>query len=166
MHHLLRRAAVTGIALAAAVGIAAPASAAPDKAAAGTLTIEDVGSSSFLSWSWGLSSPVTIGGGSGGAGAGKLTLADFHISKRIDPLSTELTQAVATGRHFPEVVLSIPIGGPGSPFELEYTLRQVFVSSLQQSGSADGSSESVSFSYGAFQQNVGNSSQFGWANEG
>lgn len=165
MRPLLRRAAVTAIALAAAVGIAAPASAAPDRAA-GTLTIEDVGSSPFLSWSWGITNPPTIGSGSGGAGAGKLTLADFHISKRIDPLSTELTRAVATGQHFPEATISIPIGGPGSPFEVEYTLRQVIVSSLQQSGSADGSAESVAFSYGAFQQSVGNTSQFGWANGG
>jgi hypothetical protein len=42
------------------------------------------------------------------------------------------------------VVISIPIGGPMSPFAVEYTLRPVFVSSLQQSGSGDGSTESVS----------------------
>ena len=42
----------------------------------------------------------------------------------------------------------------------------MFVSSLQQSGSADGSTESVSFTYGAFAQNVGNASQFGFANDG
>jgi type VI secretion system secreted protein Hcp len=151
------------IALAAALGVASPASAAPDKAA-GTLTIENVGSSPVLSWSWGISNPPTTGSGSGGAGAGKVNLQDFSLLKRINPLSTELFQAVATGQHFTKAVISVPIGGPGSPFAIEYTLRTVFVSSLQQSGSADQSTESVTLAYGAVQQTIDNTSQFGWAN--
>jgi len=163
MRHLLRRSAVTGIAIAAALVVASPASAAPDKAA-GTLTIPDKGSSDILSWSWGVTNPGTIGSGSGGAGSGKVTLSDFNLMKRIDPLSTELFRAAATGSHYPEVTISVPIGAPGTPFAIDYTLKQVFVTSLQQSGSAGNASESVSLAYGALQQNIGTTSQFGWAN--
>ncbi len=159
MRHLLRRAAVVGIALAAVLVIASPASAA-DKAA-GTLTIPDKGSSDILAWSWGVTNTTTVGGSSGGAGAGKAVLADFHLSKRIDPLSAELTRAVTRGTHFAEVTVSAPIGGPGAPFAVEYKLRQVIVSSLQQSGRVGESTESVSLAYGAFNQTIGNVPTFG-----
>ena len=165
MRHLLRRAAVTGVTLAAALGVASPALAASDKVA-GTLSIEDVGSSPILSWSWGLSNSGTIGSGSGGAGAGKVNLQDFSLTKRINPLSTELVSSAALGTHFPEAVVSVPIGGPLSPFAIEYTLHPVFVSSVSQSGSGAQTTESVSLSYGAFEQTIGNSSQFSWANGG
>ena len=165
MRPLLRRTALAGIALAAAVGVASPASAGQDKPA-GTLSIENVGSSPILSWAWGISNTVTIGSGSGGAGAGKVTLQDFNLTKRIDPLSTELTRTAATGAHYPEVVVSIPIGGPGSPFAVEYKLKPVFVSAIQQSGSANESTESVSLTYGAFQQNIGTNSRFGFGDNG
>ena len=164
MRHLLRRAAVTGITLAAALGVASPALAAPDKVA-GTLSIENVGSSPILSWSWGLSNSGTIGGSSGGAGAGKVNLQDFSLTKRVDPLSTELVRSAALGTHFSEAVVSVPIG-PLSPFSIEYKLHPVFVSSVSQSGSGDATTESVSLTYGAFEQTIGNSSHFGWANGG
>ena len=160
MRHLLRRAAVVGIALAAALVVASPASAAADKSA-GTLTIPDKGSSDILAWSWGVTNTTTVGGSSGGAGAGKAVLGDFHLSKRIDPLSADLTRAVTSGTHFAEVTVSAPIGGPGAPFAVEYKLRQVIVSSLQQSGSAGESTESVSLAYGSFNQTIGNVPTFG-----
>ena len=160
MHHLLRRAAA-GIALAAALVVASPAAAA-DKSA-GTLAIPDKGSSDILSWSWGVTNSTTIGSPSGGAGAGKAKLGDFHVAKRIDPLSTELFRSVALGSHFPEVTISVPIGGPGTPFAIEYELRQVFVTSLQQGGSAGDATESVSLAYGAVDQSIGNTSPFGWS---
>ncbi len=165
MRHLPRRAAVLGLAAAAALAVASPASAGPDKAA-GTLSIEGVGSSPILSWGWGIANPVTIGSGSGGAGAGKVQLKEFSLTKRINPLSSDLTRAVALGQHFPEVVVSVPIGGAGSPFAVEYKLRTVFVQTLDQTGTAGESTETVSLVYGAFDQDIGNTSQFGWANGG
>jgi type VI protein secretion system component Hcp len=166
MRHLLRRATVAGIALTAALVVASPASAA-DKSA-GTLTIPDKGSSDILSWSWGVSNPVTIGSGGGGAGAGKLQLQPFALTKRVNPLSTELTRAVATGAHFDEVTISAPIGGPGAPFAIEYRLRQVIVESLQQGGTAGETTETVSMVYGAFNQTIGNSNTptFGLSSDG
>lgn len=163
MRHLLRRTAVTGIMLAVALSAASPASAAPDQPVA-TLTIQDVGSSGVLSWSWGLSTPVTIGGG-GGGGAGKTELKDFTLTKRINPLSSELVRAAATGSHYPEVVVSVPVGGPLSPFAIEYRLRDVFVTSVDQSGAGDESVESVKLAYGSFLLTIG-TSKFGWADPG
>ena len=167
MRHLLRRAALTGAVLAATLVVASPAFAGPDKPA-GTISLGDDGASPILAWSWGITNTGTIGSGSGGAGSGKVTLGSFNITKRINPLSTELTQAAATGRLFPEVVVSVPIGGPGAPFAVEYKLRPVFVESLQQSGSGDESTESVTLGYGAFSQTVGNAdtAQFGFGNDG
>jgi len=165
MRLLLRRLAITGIVLAAGLGIASPASAASDKVA-GTLSIEDVGSSPILAWSWGVSNTGTIGSPGGGAGAGKVNLQDFALTKRVNPLSTELVRSAALGTHFPEAVVSVPIGGPLSPFSIEYRLRLVFVKSIQQSGAGGDSLETVSLSYGAFEQTIGTSSRFGWANDG
>jgi type VI protein secretion system component Hcp len=164
MRHLLRRTAVTGIVLAAALAAASPASAAPDTGV-GTLTIPDVGSSPILSWSWGISTDVTTGGGSGGGGSGKAELSDFALTKRINPLSTELFRSAATGSHYSDVVVSVPVGGPLSPFAVEYALRQVFVKSVDQSGAGAESVESVKLAYGALTMTVG-ASKFGWANPG
>jgi len=49
---------------------------------------------------------------------------------------------------------------------IEYKLHPVFVSSVQQSGGADESSESASLTFGAINQTIGNPSQFGRANAG
>ena len=165
MRDLLRRTAVTGIVLAAALGAASPASAARDKTA-GTLSIQDVGSSAILSWSWAVTNPITIGSGSGGAGSGKAKLEEFSLTKRINPLSTDLFRATATGAHFDEAVVSIPIGGPMSPFAIEYKFRPVFVTAVSQSGNGDESVESVKLAYGALNQTIGTSSAFGMPDPG
>ena len=68
--------------------------------------------------------------------------------------------------HYPEVVVRSRSASPLSPFAVEYKLKLVFVSAIQQSGSADESTESVSLTYGAFEQNIGTNSRFGWANNG
>jgi type VI secretion system secreted protein Hcp len=169
MRHVLRRAAATAIALTAVLGAASPASAAPD-GGVGTLTLKTnagdvIGESPILSFSWGISNPITVGGSGGGAGAGKANLTDFSLMKRINPLSTDLFQAAATGTHFQKAVVSVPIGGVMSPFAVEYELSQVFVTSVQQSGGGSGTSESVSLAFGALKQEIGNA-KFGWSNDG
>ena len=163
MRHLLRRASIAGIALAAVLVVASPVSAAKDKdKAAATITIPEQGSGDILGWSWGITAPAGIGSGSGGAGSGKAKLQNFNLTRRVDQLSTVLTRATMLGSHFDEVVISVPIGGPGTPFAIQYKLRLVFVESVQQSGSAGGVTESVSLAYGAFQQQIGGTtSQFG-----
>ena len=166
MRHLPRRAAVLGLAAAAALAVASPASAGPDKSA-GTLSIDGVGSSPILSWAWGIENQTSIGSGSGGAGSGKVQLEDFTLTKRINPFSTDLMRAVALGQHFSEVLVSVPIGGPGTPFAIRYRLRTVFVESLKQAGSAGEATETVTLVYGAVDQDIGNAaSEFGFADGG
>jgi len=105
------------------------------------------------------------GSGSGGAGSGKVTLGSFNITKRINPLSSELVRAAATGAHYAEVVVSVPVGGPLSPFAIEYRLRNVFVTSVDHSGAGAESVETVKLTYGAFLLTIG-TSKFGWADRG
>ena len=159
MKRLLAMAAVAAAGLVAA----SPAAAAPDTPV-GTLAIQDVGSSPVLSWSWGLTVPGTTTGG-GGGGAGKVQLEDVTLTKRINPLSTELVRTAATGAHYPEVVVSVPVGGPLSPFAIEYKLKNVTVSSVDQRGAAAESVETVKLAYGALELTIG-TSKFGWANPG
>ena len=165
MRHLLRRASIAGIALAAVLVVASPVSAAKDKdkdKEGASITSAEQGSRDILGWSWGITAPAGIGSGSGGAGSGKAKLQNFNLTRRVDQLSTVLTRATMLGSHFDEVVISVPIGGPGTPFAIQYKLRLVFVESVQQSGSAGGVTESVSLAYGAFQQQIGGTtSQFG-----
>lgn len=157
MKRLLAMAAVAATGLVAA----SPASAAPDTPV-GTLTIQE-GSTPILSWSWGLTVPVTTGGG--GGGAGKVQLDDVTLTKRINPLSTELVRTAATGAHYPQAVVSVPVGGPLSPFAIEYKLKDVIVSSVAQSGAGAESVETVKLAYGSFELTIG-TSKFGWANPG
>ena len=142
--------------------VTAPAFAAPETGV-GTLTIPDTGSSPILSWSWGISNDVTIGGG--GSGGGKAEPKDFILTKRINPLSVELFRAAAIGSHFDDVVVSVPVNGPLSPFAIEYAMREVVVKSVDQKGAGAESVESVDLVYGVIQITVG-ASKFGWANPG
>jgi type VI secretion system secreted protein Hcp len=113
-----------------------------------TLTIEGMEGASGLevqSYSWGLKNPVTTGSGGGGAGTGKVTLADLTIERAADAVSPKLVAATATGEHFPSATLEARIGKS----TLRYTFHVVFVTSVQHDGGANGVSESVSLTYGS-----------------
>ncbi|MCE4557398.1 Hcp family type VI secretion system effector [Roseateles cellulosilyticus] len=60
------------------------------------------------SFAWGL----TAASSSGGAGAGKVTFADFSWSQAVDSSTTAWFANVATGRHVPEVMLEVTKPGP------------------------------------------------------
>jgi len=102
----------------------------------------------ILSWSWGASQQSTVAGG-GGSGAGKASVADLHIVKHYDAASVELFKSLLAGKHIPNAVLTANKAGSadgGKPF-LKVTLTEMFVTSLQSSGSTEVPTESVSFSY-------------------
>ena len=84
----------------------------------------------IMSWSWG-ASQVTSVAGTGGSGAGKADLSDFHIMKYLDKASTPLFKALTTGTHIKtgnfEAVKS---GGGGKPF-LKVDFQELFVTSVQ-----------------------------------
>lgn len=100
----------------------------------------------IMSFSWG-ASQVTSVAGSGGSGAGKANLADLSIMKNFDTASTPLFKALLKGQHIATGVLTaIKAGGDGSPF-IQLSLQELFVTSIQTSGSSEIPMESVSFSY-------------------
>jgi type VI secretion system secreted protein Hcp len=100
----------------------------------------------IMSWSWGASQVTAIASG-GGAGAGKANLSDLHIVKSYDVSSVPLYKALLLGTHIKTAVLTAcKAGGDGKPF-IQVSMDEVFVTSIQASGSSEIPTESVSFSY-------------------
>ncbi|HEV7331860.1 MAG TPA: type VI secretion system tube protein Hcp [Flavisolibacter sp.] len=100
-----------------------------------------------LSFSWGASNPVVFGGG--GMGSGKVSISSFNIMKHMDAATIQLIEGVATGKHYSEAVVTLFDEKDQPAFR--YTMQDVMVESLQQSGSSCGDkkctnvTESVSF---------------------
>lgn len=100
----------------------------------------------IMSFSWGGSQTTSVSG-SGGSGAGKVNLADLSIMKNYDVASTPLYKSMLLGSHIKSGVLTaVKAGAGGAPF-LTITLSELFVTSIQISGSSEVPMESVSFSY-------------------
>jgi len=106
------------------------------------------------SFSFGASNPTTIGTGSSGHGAGRADVSSFNVMKNTDSASAALFQACCDGTHFPSatVVLRKAAGKDNgqAPF-LKYDFEEVFISSLQWSGSGGSDTspmESISLSFG------------------
>lgn len=86
------------------------------------------------SWSWG----ATHAGGarSGrGAGAGKVSMQDFHFVMRLNKASPALMRACATGQHIKTATLSGRKAGKGQQDYLTFKFHDVLVSSFQTGGS-------------------------------
>ena len=109
---------------------------------------------SILSFSFGASNPTTIGAAATGAGGGRVSVSDFNIMKNTDAASAALFQACCDGTHFTTAsVVLRKAGGKDAgqlPF-LKYDFEEVFISSVQWSGSGGGDispAESISISFG------------------
>ncbi len=104
----------------------------------------------ILSWSWGASNPVTIVGA--GMSAGKVSMSDLTISKRVDKSSPKLLALNVTGKHVANAVLTASKStGAKTPEDfLTIKLEEVYVASYQIGGShgEDVGSESLSLAYG------------------
>jgi type VI secretion system secreted protein Hcp len=86
------------------------------------------------SWSWG----VTNAGGArtgGGAGAGKVSLQDFHFVMKLNKASPLLMRACATGQHIKTATLSGRKAGKGQLDYLTFKFQDVLISSYQTGGS-------------------------------
>lgn len=106
----------------------------------------------IMSYSFGASNPASIGTGSGGAGTGKASLSSFNVMKFSEAGSAELFQRSCEGKHFPKakVVLRKATGEGGQSPYLEYEFEEVYIDSIQWSGSSGGDdrpTESLSFSF-------------------
>ncbi len=123
-----------------------------------------------LSWSWGVSNAGGISGG--GSGKGKADPGDFSFMHLYDKASPNLAKKCAQGLHFKEVTITSRKAGEGQKDFLKITMKEVFVSSCQPSGSSGGEiMEAVSMSYGAIDfaykpqdatGKLGGEVKFGW----
>jgi type VI secretion system secreted protein Hcp len=109
-----------------------------------------VGETEIYSWSFGASNPTTIGPGTEGSGAGRVSVSSFNFMKKADKTSPSLFNKCCTGGHIPTVTITMrKAGGKQGPF-LIYDFTQVFVDSIQWSGAPGGDdapTESCSFSF-------------------
>jgi type VI secretion system secreted protein Hcp len=124
----------------------------------------------LLAWSWGVSNASVISGG--GSGKGKANPGEFQLTKLYDKASPVLAKKCAQGVHFPTVVLTARKSGEGQKDFFKITMREVFITSVQNSASSGGDmTESVSMSYGEIEfaykaqdvkGNLGGDVKFGW----
>jgi type VI secretion system secreted protein Hcp len=102
---------------------------------------------SVLSFSAGVSNPVTIGTSGGGAGAGKASFSSLNIMTPLDANAPELHEAVAKGEAFPTAVLTATSIVGGTSTTWKYELENVVLESIQESGSAGNTTQSISMAY-------------------
>ena len=116
-----------------------------------TLSIGDE-SSPLGASSWGASNSGTAHSG-GGAGAGKVNIADLSVSKDTDAMTPSLVRAVATGEHLQQVAVQFTNG----IFTSSYCLKDAFVTSVSNSATAGAERpvDNVSFSFARFTFKVG-----------
>ena len=107
----------------------------------------------IYSFSWGASNPTTVGSGSTGLSAGKVSISSFNVMKKTESSSCDLFAACCAGQHFTKakVVMRKATGSAGKQaIFLEYDFTDVMVESVQWSGSSGGDdtpTESVSFAF-------------------
>jgi len=113
---------------------------------------KDKGAFEIFSFSWGASNPATIGSTSSGAGAGKVSISSFNIMKKTESSSLDLFKACCKGSHFDTAYVVLrKAGGTEAVEYLRYDFEEVYVDSVQWSGSSGGDdtpTESVSFAFG------------------
>ena len=109
----------------------------------------------IYSFSWGASNPTTIGAGTTGSAAGKVSISSFNIMKKTDKASPILFQKCCAGKHFDKATVTMNKASGDLKKALAflvYEFQEVYVDSIQWSGSSGGDdtpTESVSFSFGS-----------------
>jgi type VI secretion system secreted protein Hcp len=102
-----------------------------------------------LSWDWGVSNATNVGAG-GGSGKGKAEPGELGFMHTYDKASPVLAKKCAQGSHFKEVVLTARKAGEGQKDFLKVTMKEVYITSVQASGSGGGDiGENVRMSYGS-----------------
>jgi type VI secretion system secreted protein Hcp len=104
----------------------------------------------LFSWSIGASNPTTVGPGSEGLGAGRVTISEFSCMKKLDKASPVLFQKMCQGEHIQTIDITMnKAGGKQQPF-LFYNFEDCLVTSIQWSGATGGDDrpmESTSFCF-------------------
>jgi type VI secretion system secreted protein Hcp len=103
----------------------------------------------ILSFSWGVSNAGSGSFGSG-SGSGKASVSDISVQKYVDKSTPNLWKYCFLGKTVGDAVITVRKAGGDAPVEyLVYKLTEVFVSSVQDSGSEGGgiAMESVSLNF-------------------
>ena len=87
------------------------------------------------SWSWGESNSGGSHIGSG-AGAGKVSMQDFHFTMKLNKATPKLMLACATGQHIKSATLTCRKAGGKQEDFLKIKFENVLVSSYQTGGSS------------------------------
>jgi type VI secretion system secreted protein Hcp len=101
------------------------------------------GEINILNWSW--SETLSAGPVTGGGGAGKVSMQDFHASKVVDKASAKLMLACTNGQHIKNAVLSCRKAGGGPDF-LTITFTDAIVSSYEVAGNSGAADPTDQFS--------------------
>lgn len=102
------------------------------------------------SYSFGLMQVGTGGGGSGGAGQAQFD--DLYFVALTSKASPKLFLGCASGKHYPEAVLTVRKSGDAPLEFFEITLKDVLISSYQNGGSEGGPpADQCSLNYGSIE---------------
>ncbi|BEU26543.1 type VI secretion system tube protein Hcp [Paraburkholderia sp. 22B1P] len=102
-------------------------------------------------WHWEMKQQSSMMSGSGG-GAGKATITELTFIHQIDRASPNLMRYCLTGRHIPEVILTVRKAG-GAPLDfLKITMGDVVVMSVQPMVFDENYIEHVSLSFSRVKQ--------------
>jgi type VI secretion system secreted protein Hcp len=125
-----------------------------------------------VSWAWVVANDVV--GSGGGSGMGKATPGDFHFTHLYDKGSPVIAKYCASGKHFADATLTSRKAGEGQKDFLVIKFKEVFIKSVQPSGSSGGDIvESVTLSYKEIEfaykpqddkGGLGGEVKFGWNN--
>ena len=100
----------------------------------------------LMSWSWGASQVSSVHG-TGGSGAGKMDVSDFNLMTYFDKSTPKFFKSIGLGTHIGTATLSaVKSGAQGKPY-LKVDFAEIFVTSLQMSGSSEVPTVSISFTY-------------------
>lgn len=89
------------------------------------------------SMAWGAANTGSFADGTGG-GAGKVSFSDLTCAKTLDKASPILYLSCSTGKHIPKAVLTVRKAGGKQEDYFKVTMSDVMISSVQDSGHAQG----------------------------
>jgi type VI secretion system secreted protein Hcp len=92
----------------------------------------------IVSFSFGAVQHGSFARGGAGGGSGKAEFQDISIVKEVDKSSPKLFQACAAGTHFPKATIFVRKAGDKPLEYYKVELKDLIVSSVQNSGSASG----------------------------
>ena len=108
----------------------------------------------LTSFDLGASSPtLNIGSATTGAGAGKVTFQPFTVTKTLDRYSSDLFLDLAAGKALAsaEIIVRKPDAtGTATPVA-QYLMKQVLITNVHVSGTANKTTETIQGEYGAIQ---------------